>query len=828
MITKDMNDVRASILRQFATYLPNLDLTEGTPERDLFVEAPLAGFISPLWSYATYIAQLQSPMVYSSNLAVDDINNYINTFQIIPVSATYASGTVTFFTYNKPKADIVIGTGTTVTTTSNPPNQYVTTTTAVIYLSNNVPYYNAASQRWEITTNVQSNTAGSGYGAGANTVTRIPTRINGIDGCTNVMPIIDGSPAESITSKLQKVTQKFQGRDLSSTSGTKSYIKSLSSNANVVLAGDPLMLRDGGLGGCIDVYVMDQNLVTTSDTLSITFTGLTNPTNVKYTSTTIKFINQPVNSLVSLLRTIGGVTTTTSSTQYTLVQDTGVLQYSTNSSDKLKLIETNGYQTWGFLPNIQVVSSSPTGLNNDITNYGFNVNIDGGASQTILLLGSNIQTIDQLCNQITTAIPSATCTFDSTNMLITLTSNSTGHASSITMVDGPNISITGSIAPNSPYGTLTVTAVNSGVLSKGNLATNVAGTSITGTGIATGTVITEQTLGIPLTGYISGKTLTVVSITGALSIGVTITSSTSILSNTVVVSQLTGPTFTGTIAAGSNHLIVTAVTSGTLNIGAIITGTNINVGTVISSFISGTNGGVGTYTISSSPTYNATVTGTTNGTGTYTVSISQNTGTITSPLFITGYGGIGTYTVNKSQTVDSTSITGTDKSLFKSMLNTNLIPNVAISGIDIVPFSAGEQVQVTYVYNSALASISDTLTSAANLYVNRNYLVREMVEVLIDLYCQFSVVAGQDFNAISIKVQSAVITYISNNSTKNYLDLADIITTIKQVNGVSNLNVATLSITSASVGVTKVGTDLHIGSNQFMSANSFIMVPWTT
>ena len=825
MVFKDMNSVRSDILNQYATYLPNLDLTEGTPERDLFVEAPLAGFISPLWSYATYIAQLQSPMVYASSLATDDVNNYINTFQIIPVSATYASGTVTFFTYNKPKADIVIGTGTTVTTTSNPPNQYVTTKTAVIYLSNNAPYYNAASQRWEITVSVQSNTAGSGYAAGANTVTRIPNRINGIDGCTNVMPIIDGSPAESTTSKLQKVTQKFQGRDLSSTSGTKSYIKSLSSNANVVLAGDPLMLRDGGLGGCIDVYVMDQNLVTTSDTLSITSTGLANPTNVKYTSTSIKLINQPVNSLVSLLRTIGGVTTTTPSVQYKLVQDTGVLQYSTNSSDKLELIATNGYQTWGFLPNIQVVTSSPTGLNNDITSYGFNINVDGGESQTILLIGSNIQTISQLCAQISSLVNGATCTFDTTNMCINVTSNTTGHASSITMVDGPNIEMTGSIAPGSSSGILTVTAVSSGTLSKGNIATNIPGTAITGSGVVAGTAITDQSLGIPITGYISGTTLTVMSITGALTTGVTLIGL-GVTSNTVMVSQLTSPVFTGTVAAGTTILNVTNVSSGTLNIGAILKGTNINSGTVITAFGTG-SGGIGSYIISSAPTIDATVTITTNGTGTYTVNISQTTGTISNPLFITGYGGIGTYIVNYSQTVASTRIIGTDKSLFKSMLNTNLIPNVAVSGIDIVPFSIGEQLQVTYVYNAALSSIANTLTSAANLYVNRNYLVREMLEVLVDLYCQFSVVTGQDFNSISTNVQSAVITYISNNSTKNYLDLADIITTIKQVNGVSNLNVATLSITSASAGVTKVGTDLHTGSSQYMSANSFTMVPWT-
>lgn len=61
--------------------------------------------------------------------------------------------------------------------------------------------------------------------------------------------------------------------------------------------------------------------------------------------------------------------------------------------------------------------------------------------------------------------------------------------------------------------------------------------------------------------------------------------------------QPEGGVFTGSIAVNSKQLVVTAVQSGTISIGAVISGTNVVTGTKISGFVSGTNGGVGTYTV---------------------------------------------------------------------------------------------------------------------------------------------------------------------------------------------------------------------------------------
>lgn len=55
--------------------------------------------------------------------------------------------------------------------------------------------------------------------------------------------------------------------------------------------------------------------------------------------------------------------------------------------------------------------------------------------------------------------------------------------------------------------------------------------------------------------------------------------------------------FIGSIANGSKQLVVTEITTGSIDVGATISGTGVTANTKITGFISGTNGGVGTYSI---------------------------------------------------------------------------------------------------------------------------------------------------------------------------------------------------------------------------------------
>lgn len=139
-----------------------------------------------------------------------------------------------------------------------------------------------------------------------------------------------------------------------------------------------------------------------------------------------------------------------------------------------------------------------------------------------------------------------------------------GSVAGATVTGSAGASVTGSIAAT----TLTVTAVGAGVLHVGQV--------LSGSGVTAGTTITALGTGTGGTG-----------------------------TYTVSVSQTVSST---TIVATSNILDVTAVSSGTLNVGDPISGSGVTAGTTITGLGTGT-GGVGTYTVSAAQQFaSATVT----------------------------------------------------------------------------------------------------------------------------------------------------------------------------------------------------------------------------
>ena len=147
-------------------------------------------------------------------------------------------------------------------------------------------------------------------------------------------------------------------------------------------------------------------------------------------------------------------------------------------------------------------------------------------------------------------------------------------------------------------------------------------------------------------------------------------------------SPASGGSCTGTIAAGTasvtasisgNLMTVTAVGSGTLYNGSVLSGTGVASGSTITSQVSGTAGGVGVYTVSiPEQTVASTTVSTTYGlftavsalTGTFGVGqvlSGSGGGGVTAGTTITqlgtGTGGLGTYIVGTTQTVTSSTIT---------------------------------------------------------------------------------------------------------------------------------------------------------------------------
>lgn len=130
----------------------------------------------------------------------------------------------------------------------------------------------------------------------------------------------------------------------------------------------------------------------------------------------------------------------------------------------------------------------------------------------------------------------------------------------------------------------------------------------------------------------------------------------------------TTTTLSVTASIATNVLTVTAVGAGTVVVGAILAGTGVTAGTQVLQQLSGTTGGVGTYLVSVSQSVGSTTI--TGSYGTMTVSavasgalavgqVVSGTG-VTAGTTITalgtGTGGTGTYFVSPSQTASSTTI----------------------------------------------------------------------------------------------------------------------------------------------------------------------------
>ncbi len=122
---------------------------------------------------------------------------------------------------------------------------------------------------------------------------------------------------------------------------------------------------------------------------------------------------------------------------------------------------------------------------------------------------------------------------------------------------------------------------------------------------------------------------------------------------------------------GVTTLTVTGVTSGTLVPGATLSGTGVVAGTTIVSQLSGTPGGIGTYEVSIPQTVPSTaiaaaygvVTVSAVASGALAIGDVVSGAGVTAGTFITafgtGAGGVGTYYVNASQTVASEALTAT-------------------------------------------------------------------------------------------------------------------------------------------------------------------------
>jgi len=275
--------------------------------------------------------------------------------------------------------------------------------------------------------------------------------------------------------------------------------------------------------------------------------------------------------------------------------------------------------------------------------------------------------------------------------------NGIGYRVGDILIAQPSSGVTPAVMSNSiiSNNTLTVGTVDSGTIQVGMV--------LTGSGIAhrqapiittgascdttTGTVtLTFASLGSSYIPFAIGQPITVAGIAPVAFNGtynVTNATTTSV-SYAKVVTLASFTAKIGNIAgtAAGNRLVVTAVSSGTLEFGQTIAGTGVSAGITITGQVSGSTGSTGVYTISSSLFVN-------NSTYMYSAATQTSSGTVTSNAItyitgrISGNGAGSKWTVNLKQTTalvgnnTSTTVTGNGAVIFEvTRVASNTVPPV--------------------------------------------------------------------------------------------------------------------------------------------------------
>lgn len=321
-MARTTEEVRSDMLSQLSSLLPTLDLSVGSAERDIFIEAPLAGAIVPMWKQLELLEATFSLFTNPDGIPAATVDQIaLNNYSITRTPASAAYGTITFYAtaFNE---SISIPSGTSIQTSSSTPRTFVTTNSAVFNPADAAVYFNATAKRYEFKVSVKSQNVGVGTGASKGSITILASPIPGITGVFNADGIDDGFDAETNAQVVSKIKQASISRSIDTNAGLNIFLSQFSNDYKIIRYGDSEFKRSKFPGG-VDVYfanIVPETVTESFVVPSAAFVG--------------GFIlgNQPV---MSIDLVVGKTLGTISESAYTLKQDTGLLNKSVKSNDAI-------------------------------------------------------------------------------------------------------------------------------------------------------------------------------------------------------------------------------------------------------------------------------------------------------------------------------------------------------------------------------------------------------------------------------------------------------------------------------------------------------------
>lgn len=265
MAIKSFADIVTDMINFIKLKRPDADVLEGTVLRDLVVEA-VSNEIASAYGNISTLQQAQS-VLFADSLTTDEMDALAANYALTRKQATYATGFVTFSAFNKPIADIQIGSGdgsggvivSTRTLANGSVVQFVTTQTVFLRTSAIIdPTYGT----YDTTAPVIAVFAGASGNVGANNIVVLQQPTPGINTITNRLATSGGTDIESNTDLAARIVAKAQARNLGTKPGYRSLVIEQQGilDASVVGPGDADAVR-AQYGNEVDIYLLGTNPV---------------------------------------------------------------------------------------------------------------------------------------------------------------------------------------------------------------------------------------------------------------------------------------------------------------------------------------------------------------------------------------------------------------------------------------------------------------------------------------------------------------------------------------------------------------------------------------
>jgi uncharacterized phage protein gp47/JayE len=408
----------SQIVSDLITYMlqqnQKIDVSPGQVVRDIAINGP-ASVMETLFANLNQVQTAQS-ILNATSMATQDLNNLVANFGITRQGATPALGTVTFSTPTQPVADVDIPVGTTVATSASNNNAQITFTTisdVQFIAALQATYFNPNTGNWEVTANVQAVNGGSNGNVGPFTINQI-INFNTSFNVSNPSATSGGTDQESNQALAIRTINSFQGNNRGTEDG---YLGTILSQPNVLDAlvqgpGDPLMVRDNGLGGKVDIWTLTSNLSSTelnaTNTPSLSIAWNNQQQALAGYQFNFPFLPVDVNSSLTVVGTTGPTTPLVNVTLFESRNPApsgvpyigaGQFHYTFNPANDLNTahsVEAGDNIIWN--PNtLEQLRTFPSGLN---SGNSLQLNVDYSYDQTI----NTLQTlINSPSNKIITA-----------------------------------------------------------------------------------------------------------------------------------------------------------------------------------------------------------------------------------------------------------------------------------------------------------------------------------------------------------------------------------------------------------------------------------------